>query len=318
MARNGVLLIANETYEKSYHGKVEHLGYPTMVAGCADCHGFHSILPPEDPRSTISKARLVETCGKCHLNANANFVQWIPHANHYDKENFPVLYWTFVFMTVLLAGVFGVFWLHSFLWWQRAYREKRRMWAAGVYVSPYVERPDEVYRRFSSFDIAIHVTMVVSFLLLVLTGLPLKFSHADWARGLVRFFGGAYDAGLIHRTSAIVTFGYFGIVQVKIIHFLFFNRDAKGGFWQRFFGPDSLAPRWQDLRDIRGMIKWFLGKGPKPRFDRWTYWEKFDFFGGLLGHGGYRALRADVVVSRLFLDLSAGVDLQRGPDRSLG
>jgi cytochrome b subunit of formate dehydrogenase len=24
--------------------------------------------------------------------------------------------------------------------------------------------------------------------------------------------------------------------------------------------------------------KWFFGKGPKPQFDRWTYWEKFDYF----------------------------------------
>jgi hypothetical protein len=24
--------------------------------------------------------------------------------------------------------------------------------------------------------------------------------------------------------------------------------------------------------------KWFFGKGPKPSFDRWTYWEKFDYF----------------------------------------
>ena len=25
------------------------------------------------------------------------------------------------------------------------------------------------------------------------------------------------------------------------------------------------------------MFRWFLFRGPKPPFDRWTYWEKFDF-----------------------------------------
>jgi cytochrome b subunit of formate dehydrogenase len=25
------------------------------------------------------------------------------------------------------------------------------------------------------------------------------------------------------------------------------------------------------------MIRWFFNKGEKPQFDRWTYWEKFDF-----------------------------------------
>ena len=26
------------------------------------------------------------------------------------------------------------------------------------------------------------------------------------------------------------------------------------------------------------MFKWFVGKGPRPVFDRWTYWEKFDYW----------------------------------------
>jgi len=277
MKRNDVLLIASETYEESYHGKVEYLGYPALVAGCADCHGFHSILLPDNPKSTISKSRLAETCGNCHVNANANFVQWIAHADHYDQENYPVLYWTFVAMTVLLVGVFGIFWIHSFLWWQKAYREKIKMWAAGEFLPPHVGRSGEIYRRFDNFDITIHFVMMVSFLLLVLTGLPLKFSHADWAKGLVQVFGGVSNAGLIHRICAIITFAYFGATLFNVVYFVFFKEGIKGGALRRLFGPDSLAPRWQDVKDIRGMVKWFFGKGPKPRFDRWTYWEKFDF-----------------------------------------
>jgi cytochrome b subunit of formate dehydrogenase len=46
----------------------------------------------------------------------------------------------------------------------------------------------------------------------------------------------------------------------------------------RWLGPDSLIPWVQDLKDIVGMFKWFFGKGPKPLFDRWTYWEKFDYW----------------------------------------
>ena len=26
------------------------------------------------------------------------------------------------------------------------------------------------------------------------------------------------------------------------------------------------------------MFRWFLGLGPKPTFDRWTYWEKYDYW----------------------------------------
>jgi cytochrome b subunit of formate dehydrogenase len=29
------------------------------------------------------------------------------------------------------------------------------------------------------------------------------------------------------------------------------------------------------------MLRWFVGLGPKPSFERWTYWEKFDMWGAV-------------------------------------
>jgi cytochrome b subunit of formate dehydrogenase len=29
------------------------------------------------------------------------------------------------------------------------------------------------------------------------------------------------------------------------------------------------------------MVRWFCGKGPKPTYERWAYWEKFDFWGAV-------------------------------------
>jgi len=34
----------------------------------------------------------------------------------------------------------------------------------------------------------------------------------------------------------------------------------------------------QDWRDLGGAQQMVLRQGPKPSFDRWTYWEKFDYF----------------------------------------
>jgi cytochrome b subunit of formate dehydrogenase len=31
------------------------------------------------------------------------------------------------------------------------------------------------------------------------------------------------------------------------------------------------------------MFKWFFGQGPRPKFDRWTYWEKFDYWAPFWG-----------------------------------
>jgi cytochrome b subunit of formate dehydrogenase len=33
-----------------------------------------------------------------------------------------------------------------------------------------------------------------------------------------------------------------------------------------------------DLTELVGSIKWFFGFGPRPRYGRYTYWEKFDYF----------------------------------------
>jgi cytochrome b subunit of formate dehydrogenase len=145
------------------------------------------------------------------------------------------------------------------------------------------------YRRFSKLHIFLHLLVITSFLGLSLTGLPLKFSSQQWAMTLMDIFGGTANAGLIHRTCAVITFVYFSIAIVMSFRFLFIRKDIPGNWFQRLFGPDSLFPNWRDIRDITGMVRWFLFKGPKPTFERWTYWEKFDFlavFWGMFAIGG--------------------------------
>ena len=33
----------------------------------------------------------------------------------------------------------------------------------------------------------------------------------------------------------------------------------------------------QDIKDFVATVKWFLGFGERPKYGRWTYWEKFDY-----------------------------------------
>jgi cytochrome b subunit of formate dehydrogenase len=39
-----------------------------------------------------------------------------------------------------------------------------------------------------------------------------------------------------------------------------------------------MLPNLTDLREIKGSLRWFFGRGPRPSYGRWTYWEKFDYF----------------------------------------
>jgi cytochrome b subunit of formate dehydrogenase len=44
-----------------------------------------------------------------------------------------------------------------------------------------------------------------------------------------------------------------------------------------------MVPQPQDAYDMRANLKWFVAKGPQPKFDRFTYWEKFDYWAVFLG-----------------------------------
>lgn len=138
--------------------------------------------------------------------------------------------------------------------------------------------------RFTRYQRLLHMLMFVSFLGLAATGLPLLFSASPWARGLARVFGGADTAGLFHRFFAVILIGVFACHVGDVLRRVFGKRQF-GLLW----GPRSLVPQPQDAYDMWSHFLWFLGKGPRPRFDRFTYWEKFDYwavFWGMFIIGG--------------------------------
>lgn len=290
MEHNHVNHMAVETYLESYHGKGYQLGMLEKAAGCSDCHTAHDVLSKENPASSIHPNNAVKTCAQCHKNATLLFTKFYSHGSHSDRENYPVLYWTFFAMSGLLIGTFSVFWLHTLLWMFRGFvenREKQKALAEGHV--HHIPEAHKIYRRFTKRHIFLHFTVIVSFLGLSLTGLPLKFSDQHWAQILMSFYGGVANAGAIHRACAVLTFFYFLGALWMSIDFLFLRKDVPGNFLQRMFGPDSLMPNLRDIKDVTGMVKWFLFMGKKPTFERWTYWEKFDFiavFWGMFAIGG--------------------------------
>ena len=258
----------SETYMETYHGKAYRLGY-LKSAKCSDCHGAHKIYNSSNPLSSVGSVNIVETCKKCHPDANARFTGYLTHATHHNKTKYPVLYYTFWGMTSLLIGVFGFFGIHLLMWLPRSIqgiREKKQH--KDTFGSKYH------IRRFTRSQRITHIFIIFSFVLLAITGMMLKFAGMDWAAWLSRLLGGVYVAGVIHRFAAIITFGYFifhfaSIVRIKI--------KRRVPFRKFVFGENSLMFNMQDLRDFAATVKWFIGRGPKPSYGRWTYWEKFDY-----------------------------------------
>ncbi|GAB4323463.1 MAG: hypothetical protein Kow00127_16170 [Bacteroidales bacterium] len=258
-----------ETYKDTYHGKAYQLGY-LDAAKCSDCHGSHLIFNSSNPRSSISSVNIVNTCKKCHPDANARFTGYLTHATHHNKAKYPVLYYTFWGMTGLLIGVFGFFGLHLLLWLPKSFRvirEKRKLRREAT-SNYYVQ-------RFTLSQRLTHLFVIISFLILALTGMMLKFSGMPWAITLSKLLGGVHTAGNLHRFAAIITFGYFFFH----VGWLIYTRRKRRIPWLKFvFGKDSLMFNRRDLIEFWQTIKWFLGLGPRPKYGRWTYWEKFDYF----------------------------------------
>ncbi len=144
------------------------------------------------------------------------------------------------------------------------------------------EEQREVYWRFNVFHRFIHLVMMITFLGLALTGLPLKYPQAFWSQGLISLWGGVRGAGLFHRWFAGITFGYFALHLLWVVYYLVV---LKG----RLLGPHSMVPSLKDFQDLYHHLLYFLGKGEPPKFGRFTYWEKFDYwavFWGITFIGG--------------------------------
>ncbi len=294
-----------KTYRDTYHGQVNALGYG-YTAKCYDCHGSHGILPANDPQSKVNIKNRLKTCQQCHDGkkdlrlATAGFVTFSPHAHANDFEHYPQMYIATRFMAVLLVGVFVFFWLHSGLWFYREYKERHdhKEHRKAVRTAELNIEKGKSFRRFAWPWRVAHLLFALSVMSLVLTGMSAFYSQTAWASFIMHLIGGPHMAGIIHRISATIMLGIFFIHLLYVIFFLIRNRKTF-----EWFGPTSLVPRLQDLYDIIGMFKWGFGLGPRPAFDRWTYWEKFDYwavFWGMAVIGGSGSMLA-------FPDLTAAI-----------
>jgi len=295
-----------KTYLGTYHGQVARLGY-AYTAKCYDCHGSHTIAKVDDPRAKVSEKNRLKTCRQCHNGkkdlpeATAGFASFGAHAHAHDRERYPQVWYSARFMGGLLLFVFAYFWAHSLLWWYREYMD-HKLGRAHLHVRT-EDLPKELagkaVRRFGLIWRIGHVCFAISVMVLILTGMTVFYAETAWAPVVVQAFGGPKVTGYVHRVAAAIMLGIFflHIVGVAV-------NIARTWKTFRFFGPESLLPRWQDLTDAWGMFKWFVDKGPRPTFDRWTYWEKFDYwavFWGMFIIGGSGMMMAFPHVTAQYL-----------------
>jgi hypothetical protein len=84
----------------------------------------------------------------------------------------------------------------------------------------------------------------------------------------------------VHRVLGLLLIAVFAAHVGRVLHRVLVKKQA-GMLW----GPDSLVPQPRDLVQMLQHFRWFVGRGPRPRFDRFTYWEKFDYWAVFWGMG---------------------------------
>jgi cytochrome b subunit of formate dehydrogenase len=143
------------------------------------------------------------------------------------------------------------------------------------------------YIRFSLAQRFLHGALAATFLGLAFTGLPLRFSTYPAMQTMARIVGGFGAVLFFHKFCAVMLTIAFGIHVANLIYKIVVKKE-----YFLVWGPRSMVPRLKDIQDFFGNFKWFLHLGPKPKFDRFAYWDKVDYWAvfwgmAIIGLSGY-------------------------------
>ncbi len=241
------------TYMASYHGMASKLG-STVVANCASCHGVHNILPSSDPRSTINHQNLVKTCGQCHPGVTEKFVAAKVHIDaplSADTGSVAVR-WIRTFYVGMIVAVIGGMVLHNFIIWRY-----KAIWRRNG--------QHRVVTRMSGMQRVQHITLLVSFFVLVITGFALKFPDS-WFASLLAM--NEKVRSITHRVAALV------LISAGVYHLFYiaFNRDGRRLIKDFLPVPKDASDVWRTMAYYLGLTR------EKPEFARFNYAEKAEYW----------------------------------------
>ena len=250
-----------KTFFESYHGLAAQYG-STLAANCASCHGYHRILPSSDPRSTIHKDHLVQTCGQCHPGANANFAQSKVHVSVAVADVGPDLgsrinWWVRRVYLAMIVPAIGLMLLHNLLAFAKKVRARYRAADLSVLRMSFSQRWQ-------------HAVLAVSFIVLAVTGFALKFPES-WIAKLL----GSNETfrSWTHRVAGIV-------LMVAGIYHLIYLAGTRDG--RRLFR--DFLPVKKDVKDFTQNARYLAGVSKrKPRFGRFGYAEKLEYWAVIWG-----------------------------------
>ena len=131
----------------------------------------------------------------------------------------------------------------------------------------------QTYSRFTVAQRLEHWVMTLSFIALMVTGLPQRYALTAWAETSIDLMGGIESVRIIHRVAAvvfmIVMIYHFIVVAYKIIVIRV---------------RPSMLPTLKDALDLLNSIRYFLGQRHRhPRMPRYNFAEKIEYWAVIWG-----------------------------------
>jgi cytochrome b subunit of formate dehydrogenase len=237
----------------SYHGLKSKAG-DTHVANCASCHGVHRILPSSDPTSTVHPGQLQTTCGECHPGISEEMAAQPIHGVSGEGLQTTVADVVEIIYIVLIVVIIGLMILH---WLLDLARHLRALLAT---------RPQ--VRRLRLNEVWQHTFLMLTFIVLVISGFGLRFNEGWLSQLFFGWVGGFEVRGVVHRVSAVL------FLLTVVWHGIYLVSSRRGKSWLKDMMPARL-----DLDQLWQMLLFNLGRRAEaPRFARFSYVEKAEYW----------------------------------------
>ena len=254
-----------QTYMESFHGLAQQANDLT-VANCASCHGFHDILPSTDPLSSVNKANLPQTCGKCHQGIGTRLAKGEikihdirGRGKHMGARIVNVV--TIIYIVLIVVSIGGMLGFTAL-----DFGSKLRKHIKAVREANGEERMTKWVRRQ-------HLALMITFITLVYTGFVHRFPDAWWGWPFHALQNGSALRGTVHRIAG------WAFVVVFIGHMFALLGTPRGKAYAK-----ELMLRLHDLHDAVQQALFNLGlrKEPPP-VRRYNYAEKVEYWALIWG-----------------------------------
>lgn len=239
-----------QSWVDSYHGLKSKAGDLT-VANCSSCHGAHRILPHTDPTSSINPANLQKTCGVCHPGISPTMAATPIHETPGISRTplARLIANIYVIMIFLIIGTMVVHWLIDLRKQIQKVNLKKQI------------------QRMTYGEVWQHTFLMITFVVLAVTGFSLRFSGAFWVQWLFGWEGGFPLRGIIHRVAAVL------FILTVFWHILFLT--TRRGY--RFLSDIFPVPK--DITLFKETMLYNIGRRrERPRFGRFSYVEKAEYW----------------------------------------